>query len=97
MKTQSKFEAHVFICTNKRAPGQRECCADKSAEELRDKVKKLCGAWKGKVRVNASGCLDRCEEGITAVIYPQNQWFVGLNSNSEQELVEAVSKIMEKK
>jgi len=29
----------------------------------------------GKVRVNASGCLDRCELGPTMVIYPEGIWY----------------------
>lgn len=28
-----------------------------------------------KVRVNASGCLDRCELGPTMVIYPEGVWY----------------------
>lgn len=28
-----------------------------------------------KVRVNASGCLDRCELGPTMVIYPEGTWY----------------------
>ena len=28
-----------------------------------------------KVRINASGCLDRCEHGPTMVIYPEGVWY----------------------
>lgn len=28
-----------------------------------------------KVRVNSSGCLDRCELGPTMVIYPEGIWY----------------------
>lgn len=27
------------------------------------------------VRINASGCLDRCELGPTMVIYPEGTWY----------------------
>tara|TARA_B100001113_G_scaffold175191_1_gene143564 strand:+ start:16152 stop:16379 length:228 start_codon:yes stop_codon:yes gene_type:complete len=27
------------------------------------------------VRINKSGCLNRCEEGIACVIYPQGIWY----------------------
>lgn len=27
------------------------------------------------VRVQKSGCLDKCESGPTCVIYPQGEWF----------------------
>lgn len=28
-----------------------------------------------KVRINSSGCLDRCELGPTMVIYPEGTWY----------------------
>jgi (2Fe-2S) ferredoxin len=28
------------------------------------------------VRINASGCLDRCELGPSVVIYPEGVWYV---------------------
>lgn len=28
-----------------------------------------------KVRINSSGCLDRCELGPTMVIYPEGVWY----------------------
>jgi (2Fe-2S) ferredoxin len=28
-----------------------------------------------RVRVNTSGCLDRCEHGPTMVIYPEGVWY----------------------
>jgi (2Fe-2S) ferredoxin len=27
------------------------------------------------VRINASGCLDRCEHGPTMVVYPEGVWY----------------------
>jgi hypothetical protein len=38
--------------------------------------------WGARVRVNASGCLGRCEEGIAAVLYPQSEWFTELTPES---------------
>ena len=28
-----------------------------------------------RVRINAAGCLDRCENGPTMVIYPEGVWY----------------------
>ena len=95
------LEAHLFICTNQRANG--ECCAKKGSVELRDKIKKMAKeegrGWKGRVRINTAGCLDKCEEGIAAVLYPQGTWLTGL-SNSEDsadEIIKALSKVLDKK
>ncbi len=30
------------------------------------------------VRVNASGCLDACERGVAAVVYPEGTWYGGV-------------------
>jgi (2Fe-2S) ferredoxin len=71
------FETHVFVCGNRRPEGhERGCCASKGAEKIRDymkvRVKEL--GLKG-VRVNQAGCLDRCELGPCAVLYPEGVWY----------------------
>ena len=71
------YEAHVFCCTNKRPDGHpRGCCSDKGSEALRDYMKDRARqlGLKG-VRINASGCLDRCELGPSVVIYPEGVWY----------------------
>ncbi len=71
------FEAHVFVCCNRRPDGHRRgSCAAKGSEALRDYMKaraKELGL--GRVRVNMAGCLDRCEFGPTVVIYPEGVWY----------------------
>lgn len=71
------YRRHVFCCTNVRPMGHpRGCCADKNSMALRNYMKeraKQLGL--GDVRVNAAGCLDRCELGPTMVIYPEGVWY----------------------
>lgn len=72
------FEAHVFACTNRRPDGhKRGSCAAHGSEKLRDYMKARARelGLDGKVRVNAAGCLDRCELGPTMVIYPEGVWY----------------------
>ena len=71
------FDRHVFCCTNLRADDhQRGCCAAKDAVALRDYMKAQAKARRVRnVRINASGCLDRCELGPTMVIYPEGIWY----------------------
>jgi (2Fe-2S) ferredoxin len=71
------FRAHVFCCTNQRdASDPRGCCHDRGGKTLRNymkaKAKKL--GIEG-VRINDAGCLDRCEDGPTMVIYPEGAWY----------------------
>ncbi len=71
------YRAHVFCCTNQRPAGHpRGCCLDKGALPLRNYMKaraKELGL--AGVRINTSGCLDRCELGPTMVIYPEGVWY----------------------
>jgi (2Fe-2S) ferredoxin len=71
------YECHVFCCTNVRPAGhERGSCARRGGTELRDKMKAMAKdmGLKG-VRINAAGCLDRCELGPTLVIYPEGVWY----------------------
>jgi len=71
------YQAHVFCCVNERPAGHpRGCCKTKGAEKLRNYMKaraKELGL--ADIRINQSGCLDRCELGPTVVIYPEGIWY----------------------
>jgi (2Fe-2S) ferredoxin len=71
------FDCHVFICTNARPENHpRGSCARKGAVELRDYMKDTAKKMGLKgVRINAAGCLDRCELGANMVIYPDGVWY----------------------
>ncbi len=72
------YRKHVFFCVNQRAAG-KQCCQNHDAEAMREyakhqiKAKGLAGV--GGIRVNASGCLGRCAEGPSVVIYPEGVWY----------------------
>ena len=71
------FDAHVFVCCNRRPEGhKRGSCAERGSEKLRDYMKaraKEMGLE--RLRVNSAGCLDRCELGPCVVIYPEGIWY----------------------
>lgn len=71
------YRHHVFCCVNTRpASDPRGCCAGKGSETLRNYMKvraKELGLE--TVRINNSGCLDRCALGPTMVIYPEGVWY----------------------
>lgn len=88
------FECHVFVCTNRRPDGHpRGSCAAKGSERLRDYMKArarqlgLTG-----IRVNAAGCLDRCENGPCVVAYPEGIWYrIQNESDADRFLQEHVA------
>ena len=73
----SFYKRHLFICTNQREDGV--CCQDYAAKEKRSEVKQYAKelglTGQGKIRINTAGCLDRCDEGPVAVVYPDQTWY----------------------
>jgi (2Fe-2S) ferredoxin len=41
------------------------------------------------VRVNKAGCLDRCEHGPVAVVYPEAVWYTFIDTSDIDEIVES--------
>lgn len=83
------YQFHIFCCTNERPAGaKRPCCKAGGAEELRNymkaRVKELGIA---ETRVNAAGCLDRCEDGPTLVIYPEGVWYKYRTKEDIEEII----------
>ena len=86
----SYYKRHVFFCCNKRdAP--EACCANHGAVELqayaKGRIKELGLSGKGNVRMNKSGCLDRCEEGPVMVVYPEEVWYTYVDREDIDEIV----------
>ena len=71
------YRRHVFMCVNHRDEG--DCCANHNSEArlkyLRHRLKAQGLHGKGRIRVNKSGCMDRCAEGPILVIYPDAVWY----------------------
>ena len=84
------FRQHVFCCTNTRPPGHpRGCCSEKGSEKLRNYMKaRVKELGLSDVRVNAAGCLDRCELGPTMVIYPEGIWYSYQTTADIEEIIE---------
>jgi len=91
MTDENFYQQHVFCCTNERPPeAPRGSCKAKGSVELRNymnvRVKEM-GLKEGR-RVNAAGCLDRCELGPVMVIYPEGTWYTYATKADVDEIVE---------
>ena len=84
------YETHVFCCMNVREPGHpRGCCSARGSVELRDYMKSRAKQLGLKnIRINAAGCLDRCELGPNMVIYPEGVWYTYANREDVDEILE---------
>lgn len=72
------YRCHVFCCVNERPDNHpRGSCCRRGSLRLRNYMKARAKelGLEGGVRINASGCLDRCENGPTMVIYPDGVWY----------------------
>ncbi len=91
----SIFKHHVFFCTNQRDPGI-VCCGARGADELRNYAKdriKALGLNEGgpdkKIRINSSGCLDRCDNGPVMVVYPEGTWYTYIDKEDIDEIIDS--------
>ena len=87
-----QLERHVFICTNRREPGNpKGSCAEKGSEEVRDEFKRLLHerGMKARMRANAAGCLDQCPRGVAVVVYPEQVWYGGVTVGDVSEIVDS--------
>lgn len=86
----SYYERHLFFCTNCREDGN--CCEAFGASEMRayakKRAKELGIHGKGQARVNNAGCLDRCNEGPVAVVYPEGIWYTYVDEADVDEIIQ---------
>lgn len=88
------YDKHLFFCTNRRPDGaERPSCALCGSPELRawakNRVKELGLDGPGAVRVNVSGCLDRCELGPVLVVYPDAVWYTYVDEQDLEEIIQS--------
>ncbi|NNC97622.1 MAG: (2Fe-2S) ferredoxin domain-containing protein [Gammaproteobacteria bacterium] len=88
------YQHHVFFCTNQRGPeASRPCCAAAGSDAVRlyakKRLKELGLHGEGKIRINSSGCLDRCELGPTLVVYPEGIWYCYLDESDVDEIIDS--------
>lgn len=91
-ETPNKYDVHVFVCTNDKKCGP--CGGGELQKELKEWMKSNPD-YRGRLRINKSGCLDRCESPIAVAIYPQDVWFTDARPNDAEELKAVITKLMD--
>ncbi len=89
------FLRTVFVCVNARESGRVACGnPGRGGLELCESLKRAVKekGLKGKVRVAKSGCLDLCERGPNAFLYPEGEWLSGLTQADVPALIDALDK-----
>ncbi len=90
--SSSYYQRHIFFCLNERANNEA-CCVQHDAQaalkRCKSRVKAAGINGPGGVRVNSSGCLDRCAGGPVAVVYPDATWYHYVDQSDIDEIVDS--------
>ena len=92
-ESTKNFEQHIFVCTQcQYVCSNGKACGPDIAPAFRKSLKsKVKTQFPEKnIRVNSSGCLGQCEQGISAVIYPQGEWELNLRPGEEERLIQHI-------
>lgn len=87
----AKFQKHIFICVNERAPDDpKGCCAAKGSLDVAAAFKKKLyeRGLKRIVRPNKALCLDQCAHGVTVVVYPEATWYGHVTVNDVDQIID---------
>ncbi len=89
----SYYRRHLFFCTNRRPDEDgRPSCAQCGSVQLRAWAKARVHALgldgPGQVRVNAAGCLDRCDLGPCLIVYPDGIWYSYVDEEDLEEIIQ---------
>tara|TARA_B100000073_G_C23481565_1_gene471763 strand:+ start:41 stop:352 length:312 start_codon:yes stop_codon:yes gene_type:complete len=86
---QNFYKKHIFFCTNQRKDKNKRSCGGEKVDNLRLYMKKkIKSNGIKRVRVNSSGCLNRCKKGPLMVIYPEGVWLKVTNKEDVDLIIE---------
>lgn len=88
-----KPKHHIFVCGSFRVSGapQGVCNKKNSMGLLQYLEQELSDRGLTDVVVSSTGCLKACETGPVMVIYPDNWWYGGVESESAiDEIIDAL-------
>ncbi len=86
-----KPKHHIFVCASFRVSGEPKgkCHRKGSTNHLPYLESEIIDRGLSDVIVSSTGCLNICDEGPVMVIYPENHWYKGV------ETEEAVDEILD--
>ena len=94
LKFPAPFDQAVFVCTHVRPDGHpKPCCGRRGGPELRQALKEMVEerGLMGQVKIFQSGCIGACEQGPTAVRYPQGELMMGVTAEDLPAIMDAVA------
>lgn len=89
----TKPEKHILVCGSFRASGAPQgICAKKGSNGLLAYLEsEIADRGLDTVAITATGCLKACDRGPIMVIYPENTWYGGVESEDIlDEILDAI-------
>ena len=85
MFAQPSWKFHLFFCTGNK-------CLGKGSEDLKllaqNKLNQTTHA--GDLLITKSGCLDLCDYGPIALLYPEGKWFSSMDEKSTSDMIDQI-------
>jgi (2Fe-2S) ferredoxin len=82
--TMKKATHHIFVCGSFRANGapQGICNKKDSMQLLQYLEQELADRGLADIIVSSTGCLKVCDRGPAMIVYPENWWYGGVETQS---------------
>lgn len=83
-----KPDHHILVCASFRVTGEpKGLCHKKGSTDLLQYIEEEILDRGLNVLLSTTGCLKQCENGPVVVVYPDNHWYGGVNS---EEIVDEI-------
>lgn len=89
-----KPKHHILVCASFRASGDPQgICHKKGAGDFLGYIEnELIDRGMDNIQVSSTGCLKVCDRGPALVIYPENLWYGGVES---EEIIDEILDALE--
>lgn len=84
-----KPDRHILVCASFRATGAPQgVCHKKGAFDFVQYLEnELMDRDLGSVMISTTGCLKVCDRGPALVVYPEGQWYGGMESEDDIDTI----------
>lgn len=80
----NKPDFHIFVCNSFRVSGEAQgVCNKAEAAQYLPYIEEEIIDRGLNAQVSATGCLKVCDRGPVIVVYPQNSWYGGVDSEDK--------------